>query len=113
MNLYKALPYCLLLSVFAGPVSGATPKRQDDPRGEDPEIRRIAIAALGRRDGAVVVVDPARGRILAAVNQQIAFSEGFQTTTLPAARAGIIPSKLRFSGKFHGVMQATTPRGTR
>ena len=78
MNLYKALPYCLLLSVFAGPVSGATPKRQDNPRGENPEIRRVAIEALGQRDGAVVVVDPARGRILAAVNQQIAFSEGFQ-----------------------------------
>ena len=78
MNLNKALLYCLLLSVFAGPVSGTTPKRQDDPRGEDPEIRRVAIEALGGRDGAVVVVDPSTGRILAAVNQQIAFSEGFQ-----------------------------------
>ncbi len=37
--------------------------------------------------------------------------DGFRTMVLPASRAGAIFQKARFTGKFHGVMAATTPRG--
>jgi cell division protein FtsI/penicillin-binding protein 2 len=49
----------------------------DDVRGEDPEVRRAAIEALGDRAGAVLVLDPRTGRILAAVNQDWVFRRGF------------------------------------
>jgi hypothetical protein len=38
-------------------------------------------------------------------------SEGFATTQLPAARAGAIFQVKRYRGKFHGLMQETTPKG--
>src|SRR3546814_8958043 len=37
--------------------------------------------------------------------------EGLSTIVLPASRAGAIFQDARTSGKFHGVMPATTPRG--
>ena len=40
-------------------------------------------------------------------------SEGLATTVLPLARAGAIFQVNRYRGKFHGLMQATTPSGWR
>ena len=40
-------------------------------------------------------------------------SEGFATTVLPAASAGAIFQVNRYSGRFHGLMQPTTPSGGR
>lgn len=51
---------------------------KDDVTGEDPEIRRVAVNALGRHAGTVVVMDPQTGRIYAVVNQQWALREGFK-----------------------------------
>lgn len=45
---------------------------------DDPLVREAAVAALGRYNGSVVVVDPNNGRILSIVNQPLAFSAGFQ-----------------------------------
>ena len=53
------------------------PARFDDPDNDDPVVRQSAVDALGRQDGAVVVVDPNSGRILAVVNQPLAFSAGY------------------------------------
>ena len=39
--------------------------------------------------------------------------EGFSTMVLPASRAGAIFQKAKVSGKFQGVMAATTPTGRR
>ena len=44
---------------------------------DDPAVRQAAIAALGRYNGSVVAIDPASGRILTVVNQNLAFSAGF------------------------------------
>ena len=38
---------------------------------------------------------------------------GLKTTVLPATRAGMIFHVGMASGKFHGVMAATTPMGSR
>src|SRR5205085_9547983 len=43
---------------------------KDDVTGEDPEIRRVAVNALGHHAGTVVVMDPQTGRIYSVVNQQ-------------------------------------------
>ena len=42
-----------------------------------------------------------------------AISLGFNTTVQPAAKAGATFKVIWFKGKFHGVMQPTTPMGSR
>ncbi|GAC1616834.1 MAG: hypothetical protein NVS9B13_02750 [Candidatus Acidiferrum sp.] len=44
---------------------------------DDPIVRQALVDGLGRYNGAVVAVDPNTGRILAVVNQKIAFGEGY------------------------------------
>src|SRR5580700_5074109 len=44
---------------------------------DDPVVRKAAIDALGRYNGSVVAINPASGRILTVVNQNLAFSAGF------------------------------------
>ena len=39
-------------------------------------------------------------------------SDGFQTTVLPAARAGASFHVASINGEFHGVIAATTPSGS-
>ena len=46
--------------------------------GEDLDIRRSAVEALGPYNGSVVVVDSSNGRVLTMVNQKVALGEGFQ-----------------------------------
>ena len=41
------------------------------------------------------------------------YGDGLSTSVLPARSAGAIFQKARVSGKFHGVMAATTPSGRR
>jgi penicillin-binding protein 2 len=50
----------------------------DNVDGEDIDVRRAAVEALGDYNGSVVAVDPTTGRILAMVNQRVALSTGFQ-----------------------------------
>lgn len=64
---------------------------------DDPVVRRAALAALGRYYGSVVAVDPNTGRILAVVNQKLAFSSGFEpcstikpVVALAALQEGVI-----------------------
>lgn len=51
---------------------------EDDLTGEDPEIRRVALNALGNHAGTVVVMNPQTGRVYSIVNQQWALREGFK-----------------------------------
>src|SRR5690242_7692013 len=51
---------------------------KDDLTGEDPEVRRVAVNALGNHAGTVVVMDPMTGRVYAVVNQEWAFHRGFK-----------------------------------
>ena len=50
----------------------------DNIDGEDLDVRREAVAALGPYNGSVVVVDSTTGRILTMVNQKLALGSGFQ-----------------------------------
>ncbi len=74
----------------------------DNLAGEDPVIRQMALAALGKVNGSVVVVDPNNGRILSMVNQKLALSSGFTpcstikpVVALAALREGIITPSTR------------------
>jgi len=54
------------------------PAKDDVTTDDDPVVRQIAVDALGHEKGSVVAVDPSNGRILAVVNQKMAFSDGFE-----------------------------------
>ena len=51
---------------------------KDDLTGEDPEVRRVAVNALGNHAGTVVVMDPMTGRVYSVVNQEWALQRGFK-----------------------------------
>jgi len=51
---------------------------RDDISGEDPEVRRVAVNALGNHAGTVVVMDPMTGRVYSMVNQEWALRRGFK-----------------------------------
>lgn len=51
---------------------------KDDLTGEDPEVRRVAVNALGHHAGTVVVMDPMTGRVYSVVNQEWALHRGFK-----------------------------------
>jgi cell division protein FtsI/penicillin-binding protein 2 len=59
------------------PAPPVDPTEGDNIDGEDLEVRRAAVAALGTMNGSVVVVDPSSGRILSMVNQKLALQSGF------------------------------------
>ena len=64
----------------------------DSVDGEDLEVRRAAVQALGPYNGTVVVADPNTGRLLTVVNQRLAFQNGFEpcsTIKVVAALAGL------------------------
>src|SRR5665213_496847 len=52
-------------------------EKNDVAAYDDPIVRKAAVDALGRYNGSVVAIDPASGRILTVVNQNLAFSAGF------------------------------------
>ncbi|MFN2597338.1 MAG: penicillin-binding transpeptidase domain-containing protein, partial [Pyrinomonadaceae bacterium] len=65
---------------------------KDDPTGEDPEVRRVAVAALGNHAASVVVMNPKNGRVYAIVNQQWGVRKGFKpcsTIKLLSGLAGV------------------------
>ena len=65
---------------------------RDDITGEDAEVRRVALSALGNHAGTVVVMDPTSGRVLSIVNQQWALHQGFKpcyTIKLVTGLAGL------------------------
>ena len=51
---------------------------KDSTIGEDLEVRKAAIAALGNHAGTVVVMDPKSGRVYTVVNQEWALRRGFK-----------------------------------
>jgi membrane peptidoglycan carboxypeptidase len=65
---------------------------KDDTTGEDLEVRRVAVEALGNHAGTVVVMDPKDGRVYTAVNQDWALRKGFKpcsTIKLVSGLAGV------------------------
>lgn len=66
--------------------------KNDNLEGEDMEVRRAAISALGSRAGTIVVMEPQTGKILSIVNQEWAIRRGFKpcsTIKLVTGVAGV------------------------
>lgn len=51
---------------------------RDNLAGEDMEVRRVAVNALGNHAGTVVIMDPMTGKIYSMVNQEWAARRGFK-----------------------------------
>lgn len=51
---------------------------RDNTVGEDAEVRRVAVNALGNHAGTVVVMDPMNGKVYSIVNQEWALRRGFK-----------------------------------
>jgi penicillin-binding protein 2 len=65
---------------------------RDETTGEDAEVRRAAVNALGSTAGTVVVMDPKTGRVYTVVNQEWALRRGYKpcsTIKLVTGLAGI------------------------
>lgn len=62
---------------------------KDNLEGEDPEIRRVAVEALGGKAGTAVVMDPRTGRIHSIVNQDWALKRGFKPCSTIKLVSGI------------------------
>jgi penicillin-binding protein 2 len=65
---------------------------KDSTVGEDMEVRRVAVAALGGHAGTVVVMDPKTGQVYTVVNQDWALRRGFKpcsTVKLVTGLAGL------------------------
>ncbi len=84
------------LGAKRGPSYG-DPAAGDDSTGEDPVVRQAAVESLDGLLGSMVAVDPASGRILTIVNQNLAFAGGYQpcstfkpAVALAALQEGVI-----------------------
>jgi penicillin-binding protein 2 len=70
----------------------ATNVANDDTTGEDLEVRRVAVNALGNHIASVVVMDPKTGRVYTVVNQEWGLRRGFKpcsTIKLVTGLAGL------------------------
>jgi len=87
----------------------------DNTAGEDAQVRRVAINALGHHAGTVVVMDPMTGKVYSIVNQEWALRRGFKpcsTIKLVTGVAGlsenVIPPAELTLASDHGHMDLTS-----
>ena len=103
MSKYKTIFAAIVLLVGSCFVLSRDPSHEEtSPVREDTRLQAIATAALGNREGAIVVVDPQTGHVLAVVNPKLAFESAFPPgstikpfTTLALMRAGVITANTR------------------
>ena len=75
----------------------------DNTEGEDLEVRRAAINALGNHAGTIVVMEPQTGKVLSIVNQDWGIRKGFKpcsTIKLVTATGGINEGLIDDGGKI-------------
>jgi membrane peptidoglycan carboxypeptidase len=76
---------------------------EDETEGEDPEIRRAAVSALGKHAGMVVVLESQTGKVLSIVNQDWAIRKSFKpcsTIKLVTAVAGLNEGAIKEDGSL-------------
>jgi penicillin-binding protein 2 len=84
------------------PSAAFDPTAGDNVDGDDLEVRRAAVDALGPYNGTVVVVDPQTGRILTIVNQKTALDSGFT----PCSTIKLVTA---FAALHEGLIERDTP----
>ncbi len=83
----------------------------DDTAGEDLEVRRVALDALGGRAGTVIVMEPRTGRVYTVVNQEWAVRRTLQpasTIKLVTGAAGVGEKTLEPAGRVRGSAKEKT-----
>ena len=103
MSKYKTTLATIVVLVGSCFVLSRDPSpRETSPIREDTRLQASATAALGNREGAIVIVDPQTGRVLAVVNPKLAFESAFPPgstikpfMTLALMRAGVITADTR------------------
>ncbi|MDQ3009698.1 MAG: penicillin-binding transpeptidase domain-containing protein, partial [Acidobacteriota bacterium] len=77
-------------------------KPEFNQTASDETLQRVAAAALGEREGAVIIIDPQTGRLRAVVNSHVAFEQGFPPgsaikpfTILAALRSGVLDPEMK------------------
>lgn len=76
---------------------------KDDTEGEDLDIRRAAVNALGNHAGTIVVLEPQTGKVLSIVNQDWAIRHSFKpcsTIKLVTAVAGLNEKVINTDGNI-------------
>jgi cell division protein FtsI/penicillin-binding protein 2 len=79
---------------------------KDDTQGEDLQVRRAAVDALGRHAGTVVVMEAQTGKVVTIVNQDWAIRNGFKpcsTIKLVTGVAGLSENVIDSEGNVVGV----------
>ena len=77
--------------------------KDDDTDGEDLEVRRAAVKALGKHAGTIVVLEPQTGKVLSIVNQDWAIRKGFKpcsTIKLVTGVAGLNEKMINSEGNI-------------
>lgn len=77
---------------------------RDDTTGEDKEVRRVAVSALGYHAGTVVVMDPISGKIYSVVNQEWALRRGFK----PCSTIKLVTGVAGLEEKMISPLETTT-----
>jgi len=103
MSRYKTTLAAIVLLVGSCFVLSREPSHKEtSPVREDTRLQAIATAALGNREGTIVIVDPRTGHVLAVVNPKLAFESAFPPgstikpfMTLALMRAGVITADTR------------------
>lgn len=97
--LCASVSLCLISSRL---ISTTETQRHREKDGEDAQLQATAGAALGQREGAIVVLDPQTSRVRAVVNPEVAFENSVPPgstikpfITLAALRAGLIKHDTR------------------
>lgn len=81
----------------------------DDLTGEDMEVRRAAINALGERAGTVVVMDAQNGRVVSMVNQEWAARRGFKPCSTVKLVTGVAGVNERVINENGAITTASSP----
>jgi membrane peptidoglycan carboxypeptidase len=84
---------------------------RDNLAGEDPEVRRVAVNALGNHAGTVVVMDPMTGKIYSMVNQEWAVRRGFKPCSTIKLVTGVAGLSENIIPPSEMTLAADRPRG--
>lgn len=84
---------------------------RDNTSGEDPQVRHVAIDALGNHAGTVVVMDPMTGKVYSIVNQEWAVRRGFKPCSTIKLVTGVAGLSENVIPQSEMTVAADRPRG--
>jgi membrane peptidoglycan carboxypeptidase len=82
----------------------------DNTVGEDAEVRRVAVNALGHHAGTVVVMDPMNGKVYSIVNQEWALRRGFKPCSTIKLVTGVAGLSENIIAPSESALAADRPR---